>query len=69
MVRIISYVVIHLIDKFTWTWKAGLYDIKCYKTYNIEKVPVGNDRKMHNQKEISTPKAEVGKTKLTIRYS
>ena len=25
-------------------------------------------RKMRNQKEFSTPKAEVGKTKLTIRY-
>ena len=25
-------------------------------------------RKMCNQKEILTPKAEVGKTKLTIRY-
>ena len=25
-------------------------------------------RKMHNQKKISTPKTEMGKTKLTTRY-
>ena len=25
-------------------------------------------RKMRNQKEIPTPKTDVGKTKLTIRY-
>ena len=45
MVRIIIYVVIHLIDKFKYlSWKAGLYDIECYKTNNIEKVQVGNDQ-------------------------
>ena len=32
------------------------------------KVQEGNDQKRHNQKEIPTPKTEVGKTKLTIRY-
>ena len=34
----------------------------------IKKVQVGNDQEWCNQKEISTPKTEVGKNKLTIRY-
>ena len=33
-----------------------------------KKVQVGNDQEKRNQKEILTPKTEVGKTKLTIRY-
>ena len=31
-------------------------------------VQVGNDQEERNQKTISTPNTEVGKTKLTIRY-
>ena len=33
-----------------------------------EKVHVGKDQERRNQKEIPTPKTEVGKTKLTIRH-
>ena len=32
------------------------------------KVQVGKDQKRRNQKKIPTPKTEVGKNKLTIRY-
>ena len=37
-----------------------------FKTF--KKVQVGKDQERHNQKKIPTPKTEVGKTKLTIRY-
>ena len=37
---------------------------KCW----YEKVQVDNDQEKANQEEIPTPKTELGKTKLTIRY-
>ena len=54
------------------------FDYKCFitmvhlslnrKKRDFIKVQEGMIRKRRNQKEIPTPKTEVGKTKLTIRY-
>ena len=46
--------------------KAFLKGTEMVKT--VKKVQVAMVRKRQNQKDIPTPKTEVGKTKLTISY-
>ena len=42
--------------------------IKHHNVTQWKKVQVGNDQEKAQSESISTPKPEVGKTKLTIRY-
>ena len=48
--------------------KAGLCDIECYKTNNIEKVQVANDQENEQSERNFHSESRGGKTKLTIRY-
>ena len=48
----------------SWDWSIERLNEDTYR----KKAQVGNNQERRNQKEISTPKTELGKINLSIRY-